>query len=214
MKIFILITAVISTAFALVNNSFDSLSNEILTAPERAVELSLTLMGAMAFWGGVMRVAEKSGLIDLIAGLFRPLLKRLFPDVDPNGRAFGAIVMNFAANLLGLGNAATPLGIRAIKALREEQKPIDSADTASDAMIVLVVLNTASLQLVPTTVAALRASYGSSSPMGIFPACLLPAVCALAVGLSLAVFLSKLGKSGAGRSIRSIRSIRSSRKSI
>lgn len=183
-----MIAAVVSFAAAAVSGKGDELSTSILSSAENAVNLSFTLLGAMAFWGGVMRIAEKSGLVNKVARLFRPLLRLLFKGIDENGEAFGAIVMNVSANLMGLGNAATPLGIKAIKALSQEENACGSA-TAN--MVTLVVLNTASLQLLPTTIATLRASYGSSAPLDILPSILFSALCALIVGITLSLMLGK-----------------------
>lgn len=185
-RYFLFISAAISFVFSALTGKGDELSTSILSSAESAVSLSLTLLGAMAFWGGVMRVAEKSGLVKLVSRMFRPLLRLLFRGLDENGEAFGAIVMNVAANLMGLGNAATPLGIKAIKALAKEEHA-DGKATAN--MIMLVVLNTASLQLLPTTIATLRASYGSVTPLDILPSILFSALCALVVGIILATVL-------------------------
>lgn len=188
-----MIAAAVSLAAAAIAGKGDELSASILSSAENAVSLSFTLLGAMAFWGGVMRIAEKSGLVNKIARLFRPLLRLLFKGIDENGEAFGAIVMNVSANLMGLGNAATPLGIKAMKALSKEENAHEAA-TAN--MVTLVVLNTASLQLLPTTIATLRASYGSAAPLDILPSILFSALCALAVGITLSLLL---GRALAGR---------------
>lgn len=188
-RYFLVVSAVISFVFAAYKGGGEELSSAILSASENAVSLSFTLLGAMAFWGGIMRIAEKSGLVRKVSYLFRPLLRMLFKGIDENGEAFSAIVMNVAANLMGLGNAATPLGIKAIKALSEEEH---ASGTATTNMIMLVVLNTASLQLLPTTIATLRLSHGSSSPLDILPSILLSALCALIVGVTLVTVLDKV----------------------
>lgn len=160
-----------------------------------AVELFMYLLGGMCMWGGLMRIAEKSGISDVIAKLFRPVLKRLFKGIDPNGRAFGAICMNITANLLGLGNAATPLGLEAMKRLEQEEKP---GDVTSRNMVMFVVLNTASITIIPATAASLRLKHGSAAPMEILPCVLLTSACALAAGLASAAALDGLwrGKDG------------------
>ena len=180
-------SAVLSLIFAAVNGSAEGLSNSVLSASEDAVQLTLTLLGTMAFWGGVMRIAEKSGLVRKISALFRPFLKVLFKGINESGEAFSAIVMNITANLMGLGNAATPLGIKAMKALAEEEH---SNGTATGNMIMLVVINTASLQLLPTTVATLRLTHGSSAPLDVLPAILFSAACALTVGVTLTLTIN------------------------
>lgn len=193
-KYLLLISAVLSLVFAVFKGEGEELTAAILSASENAVTLTFTLLGAMAFWGGVMRVAEKSGLIKKIGKLFRPLLKKLFKGIDENGEAFSAIVMNISANLMGLGNAATPLGIKAMKALSAEE---NARGTATGNMIMLVVLNTASLQLLPTTVATLRLSYGSKAPLDVLPSILFSAACALAAGVTLTLILNSLrGRKG------------------
>lgn len=191
MSSFIAFSVVMSFVFSIITESVDELSNGIITASEGAVKLILTLMGSMAFWGGVMKIAEESGLTKSLAKLFKPLLKRLFSGIDENGKALSAIVMNITANLMGMGNAATPLGIKAIKELVREES---TSHTATRNMIILVVINTASISLIPTTVATLRASHGSAAPMEILPAVLVTSCIALFVGLSLVFVLNKVFK--------------------
>lgn len=151
-----------------------------------AVELFLYLIGGMCMWGGLMKVAEKSHLTDKLAAAFRPFAKLIFKDLDFNGRAFHAICLNVTANMLGLGNAATPLGIEAMKALETEEK---ANGTATRNMIVFSVLNTASVTLLPTTAASLRSKHGSAAPMEIFPCVIITSVIALAAGLVSAIAL-------------------------
>lgn len=140
-----------------------------------------------------MRVAEKAKLTDALSKLFKPFLKRLFKGLDMNGKAFHAICMNITANLLGLGNAATPLGLEAMRRLEQEEKP---GDTTSRNMIIFIVLNTASITLIPTTAASIRLKHGSDAPMEIFPCVLITSVCALAAGLISAMALDGLKKRG------------------
>lgn len=125
-----------------------------------------------------MKVAEKAGLIDKLAKLLSPLVRLLFRDIQKGGKAAGLIAMNIAANLFGLGNASTPLGIKAMQAIRDET---GSADVAGDSMIMLAVLNTASLQFIPTTAAALRAANGAENPLEILPCVWIVSVYAAAV---------------------------------
>lgn len=148
-----------------------------------AVTLALRLTGAICLWNGVMNVAKECGLTSAVSRAFRPAMRRLFPDEPPDSPAVAAMTMNMAANLLGLGNAATPLGLAAMKELRA-RSPL--SETATDDMVTFVVLNTASLQLIPTTVAALRLQAGSASPMEILPCVWLASACSLAAGLALA----------------------------
>lgn len=151
-----------------------------------AVELFLYLLGGMCMWGGLMRIAEKAKITDMLSRLFRPLLKHIFKGLDLNGKAFHAICMNITANLLGLGNAATPLGLEAMRRLEQEEH---TGSTTSRNMIMFVVLNTASITLIPTTAASLRIKHGSAEPMEILPCVLATSACALAAGLISAAAL-------------------------
>lgn len=157
----------------------------------RAVGLCLTLAGVMALWSGVMKVAEESGLTRLVARLLFPVTSRLFRGLKQSSKAMQLIAMNITANLLGLGNAATPLGLAAITEL-ERDTPPGQRGTATDNMLLLVVMNTASLQLVPTTIAMLRLQYGAADPLDILPCVLLVSLCSLTVAVGLAKLLNRL----------------------
>jgi spore maturation protein A len=154
-----------------------------------AVTLSIGLVGIMALWLGLMRVAEEAGLVRWIARLVAPLLRRLFPQVPAEHPAMGAIVMNVAANVLGLGNAATPFGIRAM----QELETLNSRPgTATDAQVMLCAINTASVQLVPATVIALRTAAGSRAPGDIIGPTLLASGCGVTVAVLVAWLLARL----------------------
>lgn len=143
-----------------------AMSKAVIDASRAAVELALGLVGVMAFFLGLMKIAEQGGLLTGIARLIAPLMRRLFPEVPPQHPAMGAMIMNFSANLLGLGNAATPFGIRAMQELdRLNPHP----GTATDAMVRFLAINTSGLALLPTGVIALRAAAGSSDPAAILP---------------------------------------------
>jgi len=164
----------------------DQVSSALLGQCQKAVELSLSLMGSFCLWGGLMAVAQKAGLTKLLAAAFSPVLSRLFKELKADGAAMGAISLNLSANLLGLGNAATPLGIAAMKEMKREQR---SGDKATDCMALFVVMNTASLQLIPTTTAVLRAAAGSAAPLDILPAVWAASAVSLAVGITAAKLL-------------------------
>lgn len=155
------------------------------TAKDAVMSLALPLTGLMAVWLGMMRLAERGGLVQIIARVLRPLLRRLFPDVPADHPAMGAMVMNMAANMLGLGNAATPLGLRAM-ALLQQLNP--RKDTASNAMVTFLAINTASIQLLPTTAISYLILAGAKDPTGFVPA----AVLATTVGLTSGILMSKL----------------------
>lgn len=168
-----------SLAYALIAGDAQALSEGIMDSAGGAVELLLSITGMLCMWSGFMRIAQDCGLIVKLSRLIAPLLRRLYPDVDAESDAFRYISMNISANLLGLGNAATPLGLRAMKELRRQH----DSDTASDSMVIFVLMNTASIQLVPTTVAALRKSYGSQQPFDILICVWITSALALTAGL-------------------------------
>ena len=177
---------IISAIFGALEGKMPEVGEAALNSCVEAVELFMYLLGGMCMWGGLMRIAEKAGITEMLAKLFRPLLKPLFKGLDMNGAAFSAICMNITANLLGLGNAATPLGLEAMKRLELEEK---TGDTTSRNMVIFIVLNTASITLIPTTAASLRMKHGSAAPMEILPCVLITSACALAAGLITAVTL-------------------------
>ena len=155
-----------------------------------AVELTLSMAGALCLWSGVMTVMERGGLTRGLARLFRPLLRRILPRASRDADTLAAVSANVSANLLGLGNAATPLGIRAA-----QRMAAGCGGTASDELCRLVVLNTASIQLIPTTVAAVRMAAGSATPFDILPAVWVSSALSVATGILAAKLLSRLWRS-------------------
>lgn len=152
-----------------------------------AVELCLTMAGVMCLWMGVMEVMKRSGLAEGLSRLLRPVLGRLFPEAAGDRRIMDSISANVSANLLGLGNAATPLGIEAAKGLAKK-----SPGRASDGLCMLIVCNTASIQLIPTTVAAVRAAEGCAAPFDILPAVWLASGLSVCAGILACKLLSRL----------------------
>ena len=179
---------VVSVVCSILFGNGDTLSAAMVDSGADAVELLLTLAGILSLWSGIMKIAEKSGLTAIIARFSAPLLRVLFPALDRNSEAFGCITMNITANLLGLGNTATPLGLRA---MTELDRLNGHSETASDEMVVFVVMNTASLQLLPTMLGSLRQSSGSAAPFEILVPVWLSSASALAVALSIAMILNK-----------------------
>ncbi len=165
----------VSVAYAAATGRMGALTPAIAESAGRAVTLALGLAGVMALWLGLMRVAEEAGLVRLLGRAARPVLRRLFPEVPADHPALGAMVMNVAANVFGLGNAATPFGLKAMAAL-DELNP--HRGTASDAQALFCALNTASVQVVPASVIALRAAAGARQPADILAATLCASVCA------------------------------------
>jgi spore maturation protein A len=179
---FLVAAAVLAAAL---NGRMAELSTAVVDSAGKAVTLSLGLAGVMALWLGLVKVAEEAGLVRTVARAARPVLRRLFPEVPPEHPAMGAIVMNVSANMLGLGNAATPFGVKAMQEL-ETLNP--HPGVATDAQALFCALNTASLQLIPATVIALRAAAGSRAPGEIIGATILASAC----GVTAAVVASKL----------------------
>lgn len=187
-KIFSIII-IISVIFGILSGNTSSLTTSLLEDGVNAVELWIYMLGGMCVWGGIMRVAEKSGVTSYISALFRPLLKRLFKNSCKNKSILNSVSMNITANLLGIGNAATPLGIDAMRKMSAEN-PL--SDTASDDMIVFTVLNTASITLIPSTAASLRMKHGAENPLDIMPAVLVNSIISVSVALITAIVLNKL----------------------
>ena len=154
-----------------------------------AIELCLTMAGAMCLWSGVMEVMRRCDLDQALAKLFRPILRLILPKAGRDPETLAALSGNVSANLLGLGNAATPLGIRAA-----QRMAVGANGIASDELCRLVVLNTASIQLLPTTVAALRSSYGYQTPFDILPCVWISSVLSVGAGLLAAWLLGKVWK--------------------
>lgn len=153
-----------------------------------AVETCIALLGIMCLWTGLAKIGEKAGLVRMLAKVLRPLTRLMFPKLDKDAPALGSIVMNMVANLFGMGNAATPLGL---KAMQELDVVNHHRQTASNAMCMFVVLNTASIQLIPTTVISLRQTYGSAAPAEILMPVWISSVCALTVGITAAKLLER-----------------------
>jgi spore maturation protein SpmA len=162
-----------------------ALTDKSLESAKGAAALAIGLIGVLALWSGLMRVAEKAGLVALLARLLRPVLSRLFPDVPADHPAMGAIVMNMSANLLGLGNAATPLGLAAMKHLQELNP---TKKTASNAMVMFLALNTTHLTLIPARTIALRLENKSLMATNI----VVPTILATACGMVVAIVVAKL----------------------
>ena len=180
MSYVIFVIICLSFLFASVTGKMSDLSSAALTSCKDAVTLCVSLCGTICLWNGVMKVAERSGAVKKLSCVFAKPLGLLFPDIDKKGTAMQYIVMNFISNLLGLGNASTPLGIKAMNELKKEQK---ADKTATRSMIILVVMNTASIQFFPSTIVSIRASYGSASSSDIVPCVWI--VSAIALGASV-----------------------------
>lgn len=171
---------VIGFGFAAVNGNIDSVTKAAFDGAQTGVTVSFGLISILVFWLGMMRLAEDAGLLKKVARLLGPVVRFLFPDVPKNHPAMGYILSNMSANLFGLGNAATPMGI---KAMQELQKLNPDKETASAAMCTLLALNTASITLIPTTLIAIRLNYESANPSEIVGTTLLATAIATAAAI-------------------------------
>ena len=179
--------AVLSILCGLATGRGELVAAAAVEGAQAAVELCVSIAGMLCLWTGVMEIMRRSGLAEGLSRLLRPVLSALFPQVSGDRGVMDSISANVSANLLGLGNAATPLGIEAVR--RMERK---TPGTASDAMCMLVVCNTASIQLIPTTVASVRAAAGSSSPFDILPAVWLASALSVGVGIAACKLLARI----------------------
>ncbi len=183
-----IVFSVIAAFFA---EKTDLLSSAIISSASDAVSLCIRLGGTICLWGGLMEIAENSGLTALVCRMLSPFLRLIFPKMDMRGKTAKAISMNVTANLLGLGNAATPLGLEAMRCLQNENP---SKEKASGDMIKFVVMNSAAFHLIPTTVASMRQDYGCLTPFDIMPSAWIASAAALAIGLSAATMMMRLTK--------------------
>ena len=176
---------IISFIYAIFTGKIADVSNGIVESAESAVSLTVTFFGTICLWNGIMQIAKKTSLMKKLTKLFSPLISFLFPELRKNSKAYEEISLNMVANLLGLGNASTPLGLKAMETLQKEN---DKKDTLSNSMAMFIVLNTASLQLIPTNVIAIRSSLGSSAPSSI----IIPVWIATLVAAIVAIVSTKI----------------------
>lgn len=155
---------IISFIFAVITGNIECFNNSIFSSCNQAVELTIKLFGTMCLWNGLMRIVQETSLINKLSTMITPLMKVLFPNMKKEDREYKEITVNIIANLLGIGNAATPLGIKAMQTMQEKNP---DKERITDSMAIFIVLNTASLQLIPTTVIAIRASLGSTNAVQI-----------------------------------------------
>ena len=176
---------IISIIYAFFFGNIENVNEEIFNSVKSAVELSITFLGTLCLWNGIMQIALKSKIIKKITKLLNPIIKKLFPEIKTNEKLEKEISMNIIANILGLGNAATPLGIKAMKSLQEINP---DKNKLSNSMMLFIVINTASLQIIPTTVIAIRSSLNSTNPTGI----MFPVWCASIISILTAIFITKI----------------------
>lgn len=177
----------LSLICSLIRDNGQALAAAVLQGAQAGVELAVAMAGSLCLWAGVGKLLDTAGITDLLSALLKPGLHRIFPSCAYNPALARSISNNICANFLGLGNAATPMGIQAAKALKRD-------DTATDELCRLVVLNTASIQLIPANVAAIRSALGCSAPFDILPAVWISSLCSAGLGLAAAWILGKVWK--------------------
>jgi len=166
---------IISFSFAILSGNLEKLNSSIFESTNNAINLSLNLLGTMCLWNGIMQIANKTSLIEKLTKILRPIIRFLFPEIKESPQIQREISMNMIANILGLGNASTPLGLKAMKSMQKENK---NKERLSNSMAMFIVLNTASIQLIPTTVIAIRNSLGSQNPTSIVFLVWIATICA------------------------------------
>lgn len=177
---------ILSAVFGISTGNSGNVSKAAVQGASEGVQLLISMGGIIILWSGIMKIGEKSGLLEVFSRILAPVTKRLFPGVKSSSEAHRSICMNIAANFLGLGNAATPFGI---KAMNEMAKLSGNTGKATRDMVVFTVLNTASIQLIPSTIAAIRAANGSNAPFEILPCAWITSVFAAFCGVTMAVIL-------------------------
>lgn len=178
----------VSFIYALVSGNIEDVSNGIFESAESAVELTLTFFGTICLWNGIINIAKNTSLMQKLTRCLKPLIKFLFPELKNNEKAKEEISMNVVANLLGLGNAATPLGLKAMETMQNENP---KKDTLTNSMAMFIVINTASLQIIPTNVIAIRTSLASKAPSSIILQVWVATIIAAFVGITATKILMK-----------------------
>ena len=182
---------IIGSVFCIVNGKLELLNAEILGSAKSSLDMILKIFPVMALWLGIMKIASESGLLKKITKIVTPLFSKMFPEIPKNHEAIGYITSNMIANIFGLGNAATPFGLKAMQSLQEINP---KKDTASRSMITFLVLNTSGLTIIPTTVISLRMMYGSSNPTSIVFPCIIATFLSTIAGLIIDYILAERSK--------------------
>lgn len=179
---------ILGIIYSLVNNDVSMINNTILESGKTGLNMILQMFPVIAVWLGLMSIANESGLLKKLSGKLSPLLGRIFPDIPKNHESLGYIASNIVINIFGLGSAATPFGLKAMKSLQELNS---KKDTASRSMITFLVLNTSGVTIVPTTIISLRMMHNSSNPTSIVLACVIATLCSTIVGLIIDYLMAR-----------------------
>ena len=182
---------IVGSIYLIVTGNVSTLNEEILKGGLGGIKLLSEMMPLLVLWTGIMQIAEDSKLLDKFANLVRPVLSKLFPSLNPNHPAIGYIASNIAANALGLGSAATPFGLKAMASMQNDN---ETPDTATEAMVTFLILNTGGVTIIPTTVIALRLMYNSNNPTEIIITSILATLCSNISGLIYDYFKRRKGK--------------------
>ena len=182
---------IVGSIYLIVTGNVSTLNEEILKGGLGGIKLLSEMMPLLVLWTGIMQIAEDSKLLDKFANLVRPVLSKLFPSLNPNHPAIGYIASNIAANALGLGSAATPFGLKAMTSMQNDN---ETPDTATEAMVTFLILNTGGVTIIPTTVIALRLMYNSNNPTEIIITSILATLCSNISGLIYDYFKRRKGK--------------------
>ena len=180
---------IISFAYAIFSGNVDKLNESIFSSTSESVNLCISLLGTICLWNGIMQIANKTSIIDRLTNLLKPAMNFLFPELKQEKEIQKEISLNVIANILGLGNAATPLGLKAMKSMKKKNP---KKDTLTNSMITFIVLNTASLQIIPTTVIAIRSSMNSKNPTSIVFPVWIATICAAIAGITATKLFIKL----------------------
>lgn len=179
---------IISFIYAFLNGRVTHVNNSIFESTKSAVDLSISLLGTICLWNGIMQIASETKIVKQLSKIIRPIMKKIFPDIKKEEKVHKEITMNIIANIMGLGNAATPLGLKAMKSMQKYNK---DKNRLSNSMGMFIVLNTASIQLIPTTVIAIRSSLGSSNPTAMIIPVWIATICAAVAAVTSAKLLMK-----------------------
>lgn len=179
---------VVGSVFCLITNKVELLNAEILESTKSSLDMIIKIFPVMALWMGIMNIAKVSGLLQKFSKAISPLLRKIFPEIPPSHESLSLIASNIIANMFGLGNAATPFGLKAMKSLQELN---NKKDTASRSMITFLVLNTSGVTIIPTTIISLRMMHGSTNPTEIVSACIIATFISTLSGLLMDRFLAR-----------------------
>ena len=179
---------IVGSIFCLITNKVELLNTEILKSTKSSLDMIIKIFPVMALWMGIMNIAKCSGLLQKLSKMISPLLRKIFPEIPPSHESLSLIASNIIANMFGLGNAATPFGLKAMKSLQELN---DKKDTASRSMITFLVLNTSGVTIIPTTIISLRMMHGSTNPTEIVSACIIATFISTLSGLLMDRFLAR-----------------------